>query len=78
MRSKEATPLCIAGNGFTVDDAGAQAQACQRLDDQRETMAEIIAGTAVEPHLRAVLAGNNAKAVMLDLMQPLASGGTAQ
>jgi hypothetical protein len=33
MRSNGATPLCIAGNSFTVDDAGAQAQACQRLDD---------------------------------------------
>jgi hypothetical protein len=34
---------------------------------------EIIARTAIEPHLRASLAGNDAEAVMLDLMQPLAA-----
>jgi hypothetical protein len=32
-----------------------------------------IAWTAVEPHLRAILAGNDAEAVMLDLVQPLAA-----
>jgi len=31
-------------------------------------------GTAVEPNLRASLAGNDAKAIVLDLMQPLAAG----
>jgi hypothetical protein len=29
---------------------------------------EIVAGTAVEPHLRAVLAGNDAEAIVLDFM----------
>src|SRR5262249_10525226 len=66
--------VVIAGDGFAVDDARARAQACQLLDDQREATSEVIAGTAVEPHLRAILAGNDAKAVMLDLMQPLAAG----
>ena len=37
-------------------------------------MGEIVARTAVEPHLRASLAGNDAEAVVLDLMQPLAAG----
>jgi hypothetical protein len=36
---------------------------------------EIIAGTAVEPHSRPVLPGNNPKTVVLDLVQPLAAGG---
>src|SRR5262249_20044157 len=36
---------------------------------------EIVARTAVEPHLRALLAGNDAEAVVLDLVQPLAAGG---
>jgi len=36
-------------------------------------MDEVIAGTAVEPHLRAILAGNDAEAVVLDLVQPLAA-----
>jgi glucose-6-phosphate dehydrogenase assembly protein OpcA len=53
-----------------VDDAGARAQAGQRFDDQREAAGEVIAGPAVEPHLRAVLAGNDAEAVVLNLMQP--------
>src|SRR6516164_7297856 len=67
--------VVIAGDSFAVDDAGARAQSCQRLDDQREAMGEVIARTAIEPHLRASLAGNDAKAVMLDFMQPLAARG---
>ena len=34
---------------------------------------EVVARTAVEPHLRAVLARNDAEAVMLDFVQPLAA-----
>ena len=63
----------IVSDSFAVDNAGAREQAGQRVDDQWEAMGEIIAGTAVESHLRAVLAGNDAKAVVLDLMQPLAA-----
>jgi hypothetical protein len=37
-------------------------------------MGKVIARTAVKPHLRASLAGNDAEAVMLDLVQPLAAG----
>jgi hypothetical protein len=42
--------------------------------DQREAVGEIVAWTAVEPHLHALLAGNDAEAVVLDLVQPLAAG----
>jgi hypothetical protein len=66
--------VVITGNRLAVDDAGARAQAGQRLDDQREAIGEIIAGTAVEPHLRAVLPGDDPKAIVFDLMQPLAAG----
>src|SRR5262245_42356560 len=66
--------IVVAGDSFAVDDAGARAQACQRLDDQREATGEVIARTAVEPHLRARLTGNEAEAVMFDLVQPLAAG----
>ena len=66
--------VVIAGDSLAIDDAGARAEACQRLDDQREATGEVIARTAIEPHSRAVLAGNNAEAVVLDLMQPLAAG----
>src|SRR5262249_43088031 len=51
--------VVIAGDSFTVDDAGARAQMGQRIHDQREAASEIIARTAVEPHLRAVLARND-------------------
>jgi len=34
----------------------------------------VIAGTAIEPHSRAVFPGNNPKAIMLDLVQPIAAG----
>src|SRR5262245_3372533 len=65
--------VVIAGDSFAVDDAGAGAQACQRLDDQRKAAGEVITRTAIEPHLRAVLAGNDAEAVVFDLVQPLAA-----
>ena len=55
---------------LAVEDAGARAQACQRLGDQREAMGEIVARSAIEPHPLAVLAGNDAKAVVLDFMPP--------
>ena len=73
MRLNEATPLSSQATCLAVDDAGARAQACQRLDDQREATGEIVARTAIEPHLRAVLAGNDAEAVVLDFVQPLAA-----
>jgi hypothetical protein len=65
--------VVIASDRFAVDNAGARAQAGQCLDDQREAMGEVVAGTAVEPHLCALLAGDNPKTVVLDLMQPLAA-----
>ena len=64
----------IAGDSFAVDDAGARPQPGERINDQREAVGEVIARTAVEPHLRASLAGNDAEAVMLNLVQPMAAG----
>src|SRR6516225_8882591 len=66
--------VVIAGDSSAIDDARARAQACQRLNDQREATGQVVARTTVEPHLRASLAGNNAEAIVLDLMQPLAAG----
>jgi hypothetical protein len=40
--------IVIAGDRFTIDDAGARAQASQRIDDQREAMGEVIAGAIRE------------------------------
>src|SRR5262245_10613013 len=36
-------------------------------------MDEVVARAAIEPHLRAVLGGNDAEAVLLDFVQPLAA-----
>src|SRR5262249_2573565 len=66
--------VVVAGNSFAVDDAGARAQACQRLDDQREAAGGVLARPAVEAHSRPVLPGNDAEAVVLDLVQPQAAG----
>ena len=41
--------------------------------DEHVSAAVLGAGTAIEPHPRAVLAGNDAEAVVLDLLQPLAA-----
>ena len=67
--------VLVASNRLAIDDAGARAQPRERINDQREATSEVIAGTAVEPHLRAGLAGNDAKAVVFDLVQPLAARG---
>jgi hypothetical protein len=67
--------VVIAGDSFAVDNAGARAQACQCLDDQREAAGEVVARTTVEPHLRGILAGDYPKTVVLDLLQPLTARG---
>ena len=43
-------------------------------DDQREAAGEVFAGPTVEAHSRAVLPGDNPKAIVLDFVQPLAAG----
>jgi hypothetical protein len=63
----------IAGGGLSIDDAGARAQPSQGLHDQRKTICQVVARPAVEPHLGAVLPGDDPKSVMLDFMQPLAA-----
>src|SRR5215472_1876911 len=74
MRLNEATPLSSQATASPSMMQERERKACQRLDDRREAVGEVIARTAVEPHLRAVLAGNNPEAVVLDFVQPLAAG----
>jgi hypothetical protein len=62
--------VVIAGDSFAADDARARVQAGQRLNDERESAGEVVAGTAVKAHSRAVLRGNNPKAIVLDLVPP--------
>src|SRR5262249_58868883 len=51
---EQGNAVVIAGDSFSVD-AGARAQAGERINDQREATGEVVAGAAVEPHLRASL-----------------------
>ena len=62
--------VVVASNRLPIDDAGARAQASQRLNDQREAAGEVIAGTAIEPHPFTIFAG------VLNLMQPRAADGS--
>jgi hypothetical protein len=66
--------LLVTGDRLAVDDARVRPQLGQGLDDQRELPRQVVARPTVEPHPRAVLAGNNPKAVMLDFMQPHRAG----
>src|SRR5262245_53081034 len=66
--------VVIAGNCLAIDDARARAQTGECFDDQREAMSKVIARAAIEPHPRAALAGDDAEAVVLDLVRPLAAG----
>src|SRR5262245_56031071 len=66
--------VVIAGDSFAIDDAGSRAETGQCFDDQREAVCQVIARTAVEPQLRARLAGNDAEAIVLDFVNPRAAG----
>src|SRR5262245_9619796 len=59
-----------ASNRLPIDDAGARAQADERLDDQREAAGEVVAGTAVEPHPLPILARDDSESIVLNLVQP--------
>jgi hypothetical protein len=43
--------------------------------DHRKAVGQLITGAAVEPHAVAVLAGDDAEAVVLDLVQPAGPDG---
>src|SRR5262249_60065453 len=66
--------MALAGYRLAVDDAGSRAQPSHGFDNQGKTVGEIVAGAAVEPHTVAVLASDNAKSVVLDLVQPSLAG----
>jgi hypothetical protein len=63
-------PIFAAGDRLAVDDAGPGAQLGDRLDDERESVGQVIARPAIELHPFAVLSGDDPKPVVLDFMQP--------
>src|SRR5262249_32374067 len=66
--------LVIASIRLDVDDAGPRAETSEGLDDKRESMGEVVAGAAVEPYVVAILSGDDAESVVLNLVQPQAAG----
>ncbi len=72
MRSNEATPL--SSQATASPSIMQERERSRESNDQREATGKIIARTAIEAHSRAVFPGNNPKAIVLDLMQPLAAG----
>jgi len=48
-------PVVTASHRLAVDDAGARAQSGEGLDDERETLGEVVARPAVEAHAVAAL-----------------------
>ena len=66
--------VMATSNGLAINDAGARPQAGQGLNDQWEAPGEIIAGPAVEPHMVAVLPGDDPEAIVLDLVEPQPAG----
>ena len=72
---KARDPVLSARHRLSVDEAGARAQLGERLNDQRKAVGEVIARSAVELHPLDFLPGDDAEAVVLDLVQPLLAGG---
>jgi hypothetical protein len=56
-----------AGNALQDEEVG------QNLDHIDRLELQVVARLTIEPHSRAVLAGDNPKTVVLGLMQPLAA-----
>ena len=64
------TPIRPTGDRLAVDHTGLAPQPRRRLHDEWEPLGQVVAWTAVEPHLCAVLAGDDPEPVVLDFMQP--------
>jgi hypothetical protein len=67
-------PAVVANDGLAVDQVGARRQRRDRRHDQGKALAEIVAVAAVEPHASGVAPVQDAKAVVLDLVQPAGAG----
>jgi hypothetical protein len=68
-------PVSATSDRLAIDHARLTSKPRQALDDQREPVGQVVARTAIEPHLRAVLAGDDPETIMLDFMQPQRTAG---
>jgi hypothetical protein len=71
MRSKLAMPSSPHATAWPSKPGEA-------LDDERAALGEVVARPTVEPHAVAVLAGDHAETVVLDLVQPQLAGRRAR
>jgi hypothetical protein len=55
-------------------NAGTRPQPRQRPNDEREAISQAVAGAAVEPDAVAILAGDDAEAIVFDLVNPRVPG----
>src|SRR6202022_3150847 len=67
--------VLAARDRLSVDNAGPGVQLGDRLDDERESVGQVIARSAIELHPFAVLAGDDPKAVVLVLWRPCSPEG---
>jgi hypothetical protein len=70
MRSKLGMPSSSQATASSSMMQERERSRATRLDDQREAVGQVVARSAVEPHAVAVLAGDDAETVVLDLVQP--------
>ena len=66
----------IADDGFAVDDARMHRQCRDRLDGKGKAVAEVFTLPTDQSHLFAVAPGNDPKAVVLDLVNPVGREGS--
>jgi hypothetical protein len=76
-RAEVAAPVLPQHHGFAVDQCPVHIETASRLGDRRETVSEVRAATAPNLDAFALLQGEDAEAVLLDLVQPPGSGGRA-
>ena len=68
-------PLPIDDNRLTVNDTGPRRQRRHRGDDLREANRKIVAVAGEQPDAVALAPRQDAKAVVLDFMNPTVAGG---
>jgi hypothetical protein len=69
-RSEVAPPVLTQHDSFAIDERAVVGEAVNRLGDDRETIREVAPRRLQTFHALVLLAGEDAEAVMLDLVQP--------
>jgi len=70
IRSNTASPLFVADDRLTVDQARAHRQHCYCRDDLREALREAVTLPGEQPHPVVIAPSHEAISVVLDLVNP--------